>query len=154
MTGELVVQLVDPVRPSVDELAKLMRARLEGDLARQPTFNAETTPTAQEAEGLIDIAEAMVKAKIGSAVQDSLLDASTKAMMFKAAALVEVTYYPEQANADNSAYGLYQAQYEELLAVLVEAANDNRPNSSRVGSVPSLGRHGYILPDSYFTGGV
>ena len=132
--------------PTVADLSALMRARTQGELSYQGEFNDDTLPTAEQADELIGIAQAVVLAKVGSDVPESLVAAAAKAILFKAAALVEVTYYPEQANDDNSAYELYQAQYAELVAALVDSLNDNQPNHSRIISVPTFGREGYHYP--------
>lgn len=129
--------------PTVADLSALMRARTQGELSYQGVFNSDTLPTDVQAQAMIDLALTLVVAKIGSDVSDSLASAATSAVRFKAAALVEVTYYPEQANDDNSAYALYQAQYEELRDALVSALNDDQPNHVRFGSVPTYGRKGY-----------
>lgn len=129
--------------PTVADLSALMRARTEGELSYQGVFNSETRPDAAQAADLIDVASALVIAKLGATVPDALSGAASKAVLFKAAALVEVTYYPEQANDDNSAYALYQAQYEELRDALVSALEGNTPNTSKVASVPTYGRTGH-----------
>lgn len=129
--------------PTVAELSALMRARTEGELSYQGVFNDDTRPTAEQAADLIGVAAMLVLAKLGSDLPDALSPAASKAILFKAAALVEVTYYPEQASADNSAYELYQAQFEELRDALVSGIDGNQPNHSRISSVPTYGRNGY-----------
>lgn len=131
------------IRPTLDELATLMRARTQGTLSLQGEFNTDTLPTADQAESTIDIAQALVLARLGDTVPDNLVSAAEKAILFKAAALVEVTYYPEQANDDSSAYSLYQAQFEELRDALIAAIDGNQPNQARFASVPTYGRNGY-----------
>lgn len=132
--------------PTVADLSALMRARTQGTLAYQGVFNSDTLPTDVQAQAMLDTATTIVLAASGCSVDDfpdSFVGVAEQAIKFKAAALIEVTYYPEQANDDNSAYELYQAQYMELVAVLGKALDDDQPNHVKFGSITTLGRRGY-----------
>lgn len=133
-------------RPTVHELSSLMRARLKTEFSSDnDAFNADTVPTADEADGLIDLAVDGVRIKLGDAIPPLYWKHCRTAILFKAAALVEITYYPEQANSDNSAYALYQDQYNEIVATLVHALQgDTATHPARLVSVPMVGSRGYV----------
>lgn len=130
------------IPPTVLELSALMRARTRGEFSDQGVFNAETRPTDVEAQAMIDLAASVVTPKVSDDVPAKLVAAVTAAIKFKAATLVEATYYPEQANADNSAYALWQAQYEELIAVLKDADPGADVVVPGFGVLPTFGRDG------------
>lgn len=141
-----VISVLSEIRPSVAKLSSLMRARTEGEFANQGVFNDQTVPTADEADDLIDDATDLVLIKLGPNIPFDLTRQASKAVLFKAAALVELTYTPEQATDDNSAYARYQAQYDETMAALITAMNKDTPGGSgtRIISVPMVGSTGFI----------
>lgn len=128
--------------PTVADLSALMRARTEGELSFQGEFNDETRPTDVEAQEMIDLAKDIVETVTGPDIPTSRLASAKRAILLKAAVLVETSYYPEQANDENSAYTVWQAQYVELRDSLIAALNDNQPNRIRWASVPVYGREG------------
>lgn len=141
--------LASEIRPTVRDLSTLMRARTKGQYANQGVFNNDTVPTAEQADDLIDLATDIVLIKVGDELAARFYKHARSTILFKAAALVELTYYPEQANDDNSAYSLYQAQYNELMGTLVIAIRVNpTENSASVAfaSIPTMGRNGYNVP--------
>jgi hypothetical protein len=140
------ISVLSEIRPSVARLSSIMRARTEGPFSNQGVFNAQTSPTADQADDLIDDAVDLVLIKLGPNIPSSLTRQASRAVTFKAAALIELTYYPEQANDDNSAYSLYQAQYDETMAALITSMNSDTPGGSgtRIISVPMVGSTGFI----------
>lgn len=141
-----VISVLSEIRPSVAKLSSLMRARTEGEFANQGVFNAETVPTADQADDLIDDALDLVLIKLGPNVPYALTRQAGKAVLFKAAALVELTYTPEQTTDENSAYARYQAQYDETMAALITAMNQDTPGGSgtKLISAPMVGSTGFI----------
>lgn len=138
--------LADRIRPTVRELGELMGGRTYNEFSNKlGEFNDNTTPTADQADTKIDRATQIVLIKVGSGVSERHYDLCREAIIFKAAALVELSYYPEQANNANSNYELYQAQYDEIMGSLITALRDQSASSpARLVSVPMVGATGYV----------
>lgn len=137
--------LASQIRPTVRELGELMGARTYKLGKKLGFFNDETTPTAEQADSKIDVATQVVLTKVGTKVTESFYTLCRTAILFKAAALVEMSYYPEQANDDNSAYSLYEDQYNQLMATLVTALSGHTASTpSTLVSVPMVGSRGYV----------
>ena len=146
-----VTTIAEDVRPSQAELGSLMRARTRipgGTL--QGYFGDNTNPTGEQAREQLDFATDLVLTKLGMDIAPRFFRMVRRAILLKAAALIELTYYPEQANDDQSAYSLYQAQYTELIAALTDALLGNEPGGSAgagkggFGMIPIVGRTGYV----------
>ena len=140
----------DDIRPSIQDLGSLLRARTTDNNGNElGTFTADTRPTAAQADGLITFATDMVLLHAGENVPDRLRSRVRSVILLRAAQLVEATYYPEQANDDQqSAFALYGTMYEEALASLDAALQQNEASTKkpRMFSLTVFGRDG-ITPD-------
>jgi hypothetical protein len=72
-------------------------------------------------ESLIGLAAGDVAMRTGSSFPDDLAEAATNAIALKAAQLVELSYFPEQADDRLMAYQSLRLSYEEAVARLVQA---------------------------------
>lgn len=119
--------------PTVDELASLLRARAKTIYgAEVGTFNAETTPTGDEASGLIQEAVDEIASVVGPDVPDgpdpddpeTLRRMAKRVVQLLAAANVELSYFPEQAGQPGSAYQRFLERATAMRKVLAEAVSE------------------------------
>lgn len=103
-------------RPALADLGAIMRARTkDNDQVELGTFTADTRPTGVEADLMIDQASALVATRLGS-VPRRLGDLARAIVALRAAMYVEVSYYPEDTDTDQSAYARYREQYNDAIA--------------------------------------
>lgn len=124
---------VDPAdyRPTLADLGGVMRARTrDSDGNELGTFTADTSPTDDEADGVITTALALVAARLGQ-VPDALGDLARSLVVLRAAMLVETSYVPEETSTDTSAYAAYREQYRDALADY-DAATDRDVGEAQV----------------------
>ena len=140
------------VRPSVRELAKLMRARARDKYGNATdTFTDDTSPTHDEAYDIITDAVDMVLIKLGGEIPSKFFRQVRRTILLKAATLVELTYAREGADSE-SAYDRYNNQYMELMGgpqttgTLVDALEGDQVTGDSSGnyivSVPMIGSTG------------
>jgi hypothetical protein len=109
-----VLSPAPPYRPTVEQVAAVLRARTRGPASRdasvageQGTFTATTRPTYTQVQELIDIAVGeLVGVMKGHAPCTAALETSAgSAATYRAAQLVEVGYYQEQTgDSDTTAF--------------------------------------------------
>lgn len=134
-----------PAKPSVDEVAAMLRARTVDRYGNEEgTFTATTRPTASEATQIIDSAYDLVNLRVGRIpdADDELIAQAKSVVLLLAARLIETVYYPEQAAQSQSAATLYGDMYEEAVRALEAAIRDNR-STTQTGfmvSIPTKGR--------------
>ncbi len=131
------------IRPTVAELGAFMRSRtvIAGSGGNEAgTFNANTRPTAAEADLIIDQAVDAVLMQTGAEIPDRLIAQSRYAVLLYAAQLVELTFYRNEVNRDQSAYAQYEQLFKDTIAGLRGAIADMDPASPQAGfwSVPTL----------------
>lgn len=150
LSGDIRAQ----IRPTLQSLSSIMRNRLKTTYGIADVFNnldgdAGTTPSANQASDNIDVATDMVLTKLGLTFDSKYYRLASRASMFKAAALIELGYWPEESNDKNSAYANYESQYNQLMATLITALQGDVPGGSgtKLVSVPMVGSRGYA--DSY-----
>jgi hypothetical protein len=110
---------VDPtqVTPSVADVAILERTRTVDDSgAEQTTFTSDTRPTDVECSELIDHALGEVLGLIPTNVDPIWYPAIQRLVALRAAALVEISFYREQAQAGPAA--AHTSQFASDLQVL------------------------------------
>lgn len=137
--------------PTVDDVAALLRARTRDDVGVEVgTFNEDTSPTADEVTNLIALAVGSVSSAVGADIPDAAdrddggdvdahRDAAKTLVSLKAAMLIELSYYPEQIDADRSPYNAYKDIYDENRAALLEAVLEARGGSSDGGAASGEG---------------
>jgi hypothetical protein len=114
-----------PGRPTVDQVAVLIRARTKDSSGNEVgTFDDETRPTAEQTEELIDAAMAVVGLylppldKLGA----GLVTAYAQVVALDAACRVEKSYFPEQVRTDRSPYPELRTEFKDALQALVDAS--------------------------------
>jgi hypothetical protein len=111
-----------PTRPSVDDVAALLRARTKDDNGEElGSFTDATRPTDLEVAVLIQLAEGDVIVQVGSDLQPVYAAEAGSMIALRAACFVELSYWPEQVRADRSAYAEYWRMYEAGMAALLGA---------------------------------
>ncbi len=120
--------LPDPV-----DVAALLPARTYiDDGGEVGLFNTETRPTEGQVQTLIYSAGNEVAARIGQTIEDDMLRAFARELVaIRAAMGVEIGYFPEQTNLDESAYDKLKELYDEGLPALISSLPDS--NSSKKG---------------------
>ena len=99
--------------PSVAQVAAILRARTRGPGSRdavsameQGTFTESTRPTADQVTGLIETACGDVQLEFPGRepCTPQLASSATTAATYRAAQLVEVSYFPEATRGEGSAF--------------------------------------------------
>jgi hypothetical protein len=127
----------DPRRPSVDQVASLIRARTKDAEGREVgTFNEETRPTAEQVETHIDNAVGLLAPRWPLELDDSFYPAVQTLTAYRAAMQIEKSYFPEQVRSDRSPYDQLREEYQDDLAALMDAlgAGDGSGGSALGGA--------------------
>lgn len=149
-------EAIDPTACAVVDVARLLRARTKDSSGREiGTFNADTRPTADDVQGLIDVAVGWLRAKTDDAFAEGVADdgvtpvpspylslapSALGLVALRVALLVELTYFPEQVRSDRSAYAELKTLLDEGLVDLAAALDDDvGPTARRTVMVPVLG---------------
>lgn len=139
----------DPRLPTVDDVAAIIRARTQDSHDDEiGTFNDDTRPTGVEVEKLIDNAAGVVYSRLGDMsdemlvcpTADDLQDQARYMVSMLAAMLVELSYFPEQIEANRSAFEHYKELWDDQMTTLIDAAAECRGGAV----VPDTEDGGYI----------
>lgn len=108
-------------RPTVKRVAKEIPARVRGRGGDRPdSFSTDTSPTADQVEGIIDDSLGEVAMAIGGyAVPTSCLDGARRLVALHAAATIESGTYPEQNGAMTGLAARLDRMYDRLLPLVV-----------------------------------
>lgn len=128
--------------PTVADVGALVRSRTRNDQGAEiGTFDATTRPTNTQVDSLIQDALNEAYPVFGEDIPDApgtdpaaLRKAATRIVALRAAALVELSYFPEQINMGRSAYAQYQNSFESGLTrvgkAIAEAGAGDEPGTS------------------------
>lgn len=122
--------------PSVDDVAVLMRARTKDTVGAEGTFNANTRPTGNDVQVLIDFIVGEVRGHVGPVLPDILHAQARRATILGVAALIELSFFPEQQNQggnDRTSAAAYREMYETALANLAAARRSYTASASSGG---------------------
>lgn len=114
----------EPGRPSVDQVALLIRARTKDAQGNEVgTFDDETRPTGEDVEKQIDAAIALVGVRFPAPalMTAEQVEAFASLVAYRAAMRVEKSYFPEQVRSDRSAYTQLREEYLDDLAAFTES---------------------------------
>jgi hypothetical protein len=100
-----------PWRPTVQEVAVLLRARTNSAGVEVGTFNDSTRPTGNQVEELITMAVEDVAGRIDVPIPARYVDRARRLATLQAATLVEASYFPNELETDSSAFRQYQAMF-------------------------------------------
>jgi len=123
-------------KPTVDELASIMRARTTNELgAELGTFTDATSPTEEQAEQHLTEALSLVSPRLGGSVPARLKDLARSVVNLRAAMIVETSYVPNDDD-ESGAYDRYEKQYDEALeAYDMAAGHDAGQERRKTGSL-------------------
>lgn len=123
------------VRPTLDELAQLLYARTKDKVTgAKGAWTANTSPTETGASKCIDQATAETLARWPT-LQVSLWPLGRQVTLYKAALLVEQSYYPEMVGGgDSTVRDELYADWERFSRELTALSSKRSPRS-RIGSV-------------------
>lgn len=106
-------------RPTSDEVARLLRARTKDSTGSElGEWTTDTRPTLEEVEGLIDEAVGIVASSTGVEIAEPCANGAQRLAALLTAALIELSYFPEQVRADRSAYPEYKRLYDDGMVKL------------------------------------
>jgi hypothetical protein len=121
-------------RPTVDEVAALLRARTKDASGNEVgTFTDKTRPTDAEVEMLITNGCAKIASLVGWDVPADAQPEATHLAAIVAACEVETSYYPEQVRTDRSAYQQLWAMFQDDRQAFIDYVSALSP----VGAVGS-----------------
>lgn len=110
------------IRPSVEDVAQILRARTKTMEGREEgTFTDETRPTAAQVEEEIDSSLGLVAIRLPYTWSDVYSPAIASLVAYRAALRIEKSYFPEQVRSDRSAYEQLKEEYTEDLTALTDA---------------------------------
>jgi hypothetical protein len=141
----------NPLRPYVDDVARLIRARTKDDQGQEVgTFTANTRPTADQVEAHIDAALALMSSRIppSANMPEALWPAARNLVAYRAALQIEKSYFPEQVRADRSAYQHLREEYNDDLQALLAALAESGagvPGSRRGSELTPTWLHEYAF---------
>lgn len=124
--------------PTNAQVAALMRTRTKTRLTgEQGEFTADTRPTDDQVEEIIGAALQEVSTFIGDDIPEEVWTRAATLTSYKAAMLIELSYFPEQVKTDRSPYDAYERMYNKLLDATTEAvetaAGGEEPGASGTG---------------------
>jgi hypothetical protein len=151
-----------PGRPTVEQVAVLIRARTKDDVGNEVgTFDSDTRPTDVQVEEMIDGAFDSIAMRLPdpTAMPVDVLAGMVQVVALETACRIEKTFWPEQVRTDRSNYAVLKVERDEELAALVEVAKDAAGSTEYamgdISSVP-VGSWTSIppswLPDEYDLG--
>lgn len=141
--------------PTVDQVGSLLRARTKDtNGVEQGTFVDENTtpgtrPTAQQAQAMISVAAQDVVSELGMTLPDPVADIAMNVVALGAAALIELTFFPEQVASGKSPYRELNERYTAQLARATKAARSVGPDGETLdyaGSVDDALSPQYAFP--------
>ena len=102
--------------PTVSAIAAVMRARTLG-AANTITgqFSDETPPTGDQAQEVILRAAGDIIGRVGAQIPDTQRELARSAILYKAAYLIEIGYFPEQVSTGRSPADHYDSLWREAL---------------------------------------
>jgi len=123
--------------PDTADVAAIMWARTADEHGETGSFDDDTRPTAATVEAIIDQAADYVAARTSEDLPDRLHSLAQQAVGYRVAMIVENSFYPEQAENQDSAYERYRALFEDALQALLGEYRDGIGSVQRaVMSVP------------------
>lgn len=104
-------------RPTVAIVGAELRARTKDNIgAEVGTFNADTRPTAEQVEELIDTAVGEVAMRAGWDIPERLVPAAKQAAALRTVMLIEMGNYPEHSTgSDRTVYHSARLTFNEVM---------------------------------------
>jgi hypothetical protein len=112
--------------PEVADVGDLLRARTKDvNGSETGTFTADTRPTDDAVEAMIEQALSTVTASANDDVPERLYPLARHCAALRCAMLVELTYWPEQVQRENSPYAHYRELYTDAMLGFTRALDDS-----------------------------
>ena len=109
-------------------VAALLRARTKDAGGRElGEWTDETRPTLAQVTETLELANAVVQARVGAPV-DACLQSFAVAVVFEAACMIEKSYFPDQVESGRSQYDQLRAETDALLDGVRECQAGNLPD--------------------------
>ena len=124
-------------RPTVNDVAALLRARTQALNTESGTFSEDTRPTKAQVQVLIGQAVNEVATRLGTdeLPSDDVSAYARELVAIRAAMAVEISYFPEQTNIDQSAYEHLKELFDAGLLALIDALPDTPATKKGVYSL-------------------
>jgi hypothetical protein len=120
-----------PWEADAKDVAELLPQRTKGEWGAGETreFTEDTTPTLAQVEEVCEKAAKRVARKLrvtedNDICEDGPIDLAEEAASFRAAMIVELTFFMNQIRTDQSPYEKLKEQYDETMDDLLEAYKD------------------------------
>ena len=127
------------IRPAVSEVAALMPDRTTVDGGEEArTFNGDTSPTAAEVEGLIDMVLDSVDPRVPDGASAEVERAARHVVTLRTAILVESGNWGDQLDVNEQRVALWERLLADHMQTLNDAAQDNTAGRARFGSVTAV----------------
>lgn len=115
--------------PTADEVKGLIPQRLQG----RP-FDDNTVPTKAEVTALIeDVADDLL-ARLGADLPEEQEGRARRAVMYEAAARIELQFFPEQNRAETTSSDRWHERAEKVLDRLQEVVSSYDPDQQTTGA--------------------
>lgn len=114
----------EPGRPTVDDVALLLRARTKDSNGIEVgTFDTDTRPTGDQVDAHITAAMGLVGIRFAPVIDmpAEAQSAFASLVAYRAALRIEKSYFPEQVRSDRSAYLQLREEYIDDLAAFDQA---------------------------------
>ena len=124
-------------RPTTSDVAAILRTRTQALNTESGSFSDDTRPTKGQVQVLIGQAVNEVAARIGTdeLPSDDLRAYARELVSIRAGMSVELSYFPEQTNADDSAFEHLRQLYESGLVALIDALPDTSATKKGMYSI-------------------
>lgn len=138
--------------PDVASVGALLRARTrDTNGAEVGTFTEQTRPTGDQVLSIVRTATTDLASAVGPDLEPQWHGAAQQLAVYRAAALIELSFYPEQVATGRSPYAQYLALYESSLAALrtaIEDAGGDVPGDpgEEAGGLPTPEAPAYAFP--------
>lgn len=111
-----------PYLPTLADVGALARARTkDSNGVELGTFTAATRPTDSQVLRLIDLAAAEVATRTNQTFSLRYYESARSVIALRTAMSIEVSYFPEETDSRDSAYGRFAREYADALGELTEA---------------------------------
>jgi hypothetical protein len=132
-----------PGRPTVDQVARIIRARTKDEHGREVgTFDDATRPSSEDVERYIDTALALVGIRLPdlTLIPAALLSGVQAVVALEAACAIEKAMWPEQIGSGKSPYDQLRTEADAALNALADeaaaAVGGGTEYTAAFGSVP------------------
>lgn len=122
--------------PTITEIGARLSARtLTPSGKRVGDFTDETSPSGAQVSELIEDAVTIVSSAVGTDLDNEYWKMAKAACISYTCMSIEIGYYPESTNSQDSAYSSFKERFNQQITFLETAINQKRPNERRIVSL-------------------